>query len=844
MRLLRRASTRYFLRHPWITLLAVLGVAVGVSVVISIDLANSSARRAFSLSSDAVAGRASHALVQTASGVPSALYAQLRQAGIRNIAPIVEGTVQTPSGRALRVLGIDPFAESVFRPWLAGGQGAGAPLLTPGVAAATPATRAPAGLETPSQADPDTFRILRGGVPHDVLLYALDVPERSAEALRGWLVMDIATAQEVLGTGDRLSRIDVLIESPTDTLGLARTVGTLAVLEPATNRSATLSQMTRAFELNLQALSLLAMVVGMFIIYNTTMFSVVQRRSVIGRLRALGLTQRALTWHVGIEVFAIGAVGTALGVLLGLALGQGMVRLVARTINDLYFVTEVQGVSVDPLVLVKGGLVGLLSTLAAAWGPIRQAVTQPVSVVLQRSGDEVRYGQKTSRYAIAGIVVLTMGFLLIMSSRTSIVVAYLGLLGLLLGWSLCVPRMIQVITFIIRRLLGKSSWLTMRMATEGVSASLSRTSVATAALMVAISATIGVGVMVQSFRGTVGTWLEQSLQADVYIQPPAEVFRRVDAHIDPALYDDLASIDGVEEAYGVLRTRVVDISGTSRDLAVVDLPRGRSETILLTEPPHSAFWDGFTGEDHVIISEPMAFRTGLAKGDSLALQTPLGPQMFLISGVFYDYASDLGILMMARTTFDRHFDEPRRSGLALSVTGGRDEVQAVIARAEARAEGRQALIVRSNERLRETSLEIFDQTFAITNVLRLLSIMVAFIGVLSALMALQMERRREMAVLRAVGMTRQEVTRVTLGQTSYLGLLAGIFAVPLGLLLAAVLIFVINKRSFGWTLQLTIEPALLVQAVVLAVVAALLAGLYPAWKSGRTAPAEALKDPL
>ena len=300
----------------------------------------------------------------------------------------------------------------------------------------------------------------------------------------------------------------------------------------------------------------------------------------------------------------------------------------------------------------------------------------------------------------------------------------------------------------------------------------------------------------------------------------------------------------MDEAYGVLRSRVVDVSGTSHDLAVVDLPGGRSETILLTEAPNRAFWDGFTGEDHLIISEPMAFRSGLATGDSMALQTPQGPRTFLISGVFYDYASDLGLLMMARTTFDRHFDEPRRSGLALTVAGGREAVQSVIARAEARAEGRQALIVRSNERLRETSLEIFDQTFAITNVLRLLSIMVAFIGVLSALMALQMERRREMAVLRAVGMTRQEVTRVTLGQTGYLGLLAGIFAVPLGLLLAAVLIFVINKRSFGWTLQLTIDPSLLVQAVVLAVVAALLAGLYPAWKSGRTAPAEALKDPL
>ena len=167
---------------------------------------------------------------------------------------------------------------------------------------------------------------------------------------------------------------------------------------------------------------------------------------------------------------------------------------------------------------------------------------------------------------------------------------------------------------------------------------------------------------------------------------------------------------------------------------------------------------------------------------------------------------------------------------------------ALTERARAVAEGRQQLVVRSNRSLREASLAIFDQTFVVTNVLRLLAVLVAFVGVLSALMALQLERKRELAMLRAQGMTRREVAQMVFAQTGLMGLWAGALALPLGLALAAVLVYVVNVRSFGWTLAFTVDPWILVQAVVLAVVAALLAGAYPAWAMGRADPSLAMRE--
>ena len=212
-----------------------------------------------------------------------------------------------------------------------------------------------------------------------------------------------------------------------------------------------------------------------------------------------------------------------------------------------------------------------------------------------------------------------------------------------------------------------------------------------------------------------------------------------------------------------------------------------------------------------------------------------------VAGVFYDYGSSSGVVVMSRRTYDRYWDDRRISSLALDLVPGADPA-AVMAAVRARAVGSQDVVVRSNRALREASLLIFDRTFAITGVLRTLTVAVAFIGMLAALMALGLERAREIGVLRTLGLTPRQVWVLVTAQTGLMGLLAGVLAVPGGLLLAWVLVFVVNRRSFGWTMPLELSPLILLQGVALSVLAAVLAGLYPAWKMATALPADAVRD--
>jgi putative ABC transport system permease protein len=370
-------------------------------------------------------------------------------------------------------------------------------------------------------------------------------------------------------------------------------------------------------------------------------------------------------------------------------------------------------------------------------------------------------------------------------------------------------------------------------------AALSRTGVAIAALMIAISATIGVGIMIASFREAVVDWLGGSLQADIYVAPPSLVRSRPDATLDAALASRLAATPGVAGA------------GTSRG-AVARGPEGPVRVVALGleagRPPGFKFhvgrpelvWPAFDA-GAVIVSEPFAYRHAVNAGGSVRLRTDRGERNFPVAGVFYDYASSAGAVVMSRRTYDRFWDDRGVSALALYAAPGVD-VERLMVTLRERAAGVQDVIIRSNHALRDASLEIFDRTFAITAVLRLLIVTVAFVGVLSALMALQLERGREHGVLRALGLTPAQVWGVVTAQTGLMGLVAGLLAVPVGIMLAAVLVFVINRRSFGWTMPLDIAPLILAQGVLLAVAAALLAGLYPAWKMSAASPAEALRD--
>ena len=843
---LARLAVRQLRSHPWQLGLAILGIALGVAVVVSIDLANASALRAFRLSTEAVSGRATHQIVGGPSGVPEDLYRRLRlELGVRRAAPIVEGDVAVTghAGRTLHVLGIDPFVDADFRPYLDGQDRRDARGRDPlaraadlvgrgGTALIAASTARDLGLVIGSELTVDV-----GGARRTLTIVGLLQPADagSARALEDLLVADIATAQELFGAADHLTRIDLVVEDEQLLARIGQALPPGADLVAAGAQAGATARMILAFQWNLTALSLLALVVGMFLIYQTMTFSVVQRRPLIGSLRALGVTRGEVFALVMSEARVIGVVGTLAGVALGFGMAQGLLRLVTRTINDLYFVLSVRDVVLDPATLAKSVLLGIGATVLAALAPALEATAAPPRIVMSRASLETGARRGTRRAGWLGLAVVAAGGVILVVPG-GIAMGFAGLFVVVVGCALLTPAAAVVLLRPIHGVAGAAFGLLGRLATRGIVAALSRTSVAMAALTIAVATAIGVGVMIASFREAVTSWLEGTLRADVYVSAPSLVGSRPDATLDPALVAHLAATPGVARA------------STSRGV-VVQSTRGPVQVVALAvEPARAPRWrfregsaDGVWDGDAVIVSEPYANRHGTRAGATVQLRTDRGERELRVAGVFYDYGSSAGVVVMSRRTYDRAWNDRRISGLALEAAPGVD-VDALVVAVRERAGGGPRLVVRSHRALREASLEIFDRTFAITTVLRTLSVAIAFVGMLAALMALQLERTREIGVLRALGLTPRQVWGLVTAQTGLIGLLSGVLAVPSGLLLAAVLVFVINRRSFGWTMSLDPSPSILLQGVALSMLAALLAGLYPAWRMASALPAETLRD--
>ncbi len=857
MSVLGRAARRYLLRHPWQMALATLGVAVGVAVVVAIGVASGSAQRAFDLSTETVVGRTTHHLFGGPTGLPDALFRDLRLAGVRPSAPVVEGYVALPGpeGRTLHVLGLDPFSEAPFRSWFAGaapGRAAGEPLplaalLTrPGTVVLSRETARGLGVVAGA-----SFTVRAGTALRAVTAAALLEPEdeRSRRALEGLLLCDIAVAQELLDMGGRLSRIDLISPGgaephPHSTNGWE--VRVRAALPPgvslvnAAARSRSLGGMTRAFRLNLTALGMLALLCGMFLIYNTVTFSVVQRRPLIGLLRAVGVTRGEILRLILSEAARVAVAGTALGLALGLLLGRGLLALVTRTINDLYFVVSVSDVLLSPLDLAQGAALGIGATLLAALPPALEATRVVPRAALARSVVEERARRSAPWLALGGLALLALGAALLGLAGRSLPLSFGGLFSVVVGCALIVPAAVAALSRAAARPLGALFGSIGRMAARGIGASLSRTSVAVAALMIAVSVGVAVAVMIGSFRTTVVRWLTTTLQYDVYVSAPNPVMSRSDPPLDPALVARLQAVPGQA---GGSTLRAVLLEGPGGQLRLVGLrldPRGRP-AFTFKEGDPAAIWPAFDRGDAVIVSEPYAYRHDVRAGSSIRLPTKGGPRPFRVAGVFYNYGSDLGVVMLDRLAYARLWDDDAVSALGFYAAPGvaGDALVAALRRA---AGGDQDVLVQSNRALRDLSLEIFDRTFTITSVLRLLVVIVAFIGVLTALLALQLERAREFGMLRAAGLTPRELWALVSAETGLMGLAAGLLAIPVGLLQAAMMIYVINRRSFGWSMPMQPEPRALVEAVAVALAAALLAGVYPAWRMSRTPPAISLRE--
>ena len=854
-----RLAWRHSWRRPLQSIFLIVGVAVGVAMIVAIDLANGAANRAFALGTEQITGKATHQIVGGPAGVDASVYVRLRrELGFRLSAPVVESYVSVPrlDDQPMRLLGIDPFAEPPFRSYLGdGGQSANAAsmesvgsylspfLVQPNTILIGQSLADRYGLK-PGQ----TLSVRIGARQETLTIIGLLAPsdELSRRALDGLLIADIGTAQETLGKIGRLDRIDLILASGAD--GVAQLEEISAILPPGVRivrpaaRAGAIEEMTAAFRLNLTALSLLALVVGMFLIYNTVTFSVVQRRPVLGILRALGMTRRELFVMILAEATLLGLIGTVLGLGLGVLMGRGAVQAVTQTINDLFFVVAVRNADIPLWTLAKGALSGIGVALLAALAPAYEATSVPPAGAMQRSEVEGKARRALPRLSVAGLLLCLVGAGLLIP-EWNLVVAFAGLFAVILGIALLTPGLTLLLMNGLQRLSGRRLGILARMAPRNIVRSLSRTSVAIAALMVAVSVIIGVSVMIVSFRLTVEQWLDDILQADIFVSAPALGPNRNNATLERQLLDELTAFPAITD---FSTSREVEVAATMPDGRQADVQlaavlrdlAGDDRRYRSAVGAPADTWAAVEGGG-IVVNETMANRFDLRVGDKLRLLTDSGPQSFPIVGVTYDFDVQ-PTLLMADTTYRRAWQDDALSTVALFVGADANVDETVNALRRAFA-GKAELLINSNRGVRSNALDVFDRTFGITVALRLLATFVAFVGILSTLMSLQLERAREIGVLRACGMTRRQLWGLTLLETGLLGASAGLAAMPTGFILALILIYIINLRSFGWTLSMQLQAGQFVQAFLVALAAALLAGLYPAWRMGKLDPAEAIR---
>jgi putative ABC transport system permease protein len=398
-----------------------------------------------------------------------------------------------------------------------------------------------------------------------------------------------------------------------------------------------------------------------------------------------------------------------------------------------------------------------------------------------------------------------------------------GLLAVSAGW--------------LRRVFGVEALL----ASRSLAGSLGRTSVLVGALATAIAMMTSVGIMVGSFRQTILVWMNDQLPADLYLRPAGDPAADRHPTIAVELADAVAKLPGVAsvdqfKAYEIsYEGRPATLAGADlrvfHDFRSSDFVSGRSPGVVL---------DDLRGHDTAIVSEPFANKHHVRAGDSLTIPAGDQPASFRIADIYYDYSSEKGVIIVDRGTLLKYFPDPTPSNLAVYVAPG-TQLEQVRHEIEQVSAGRKILIF-SNRDLRTEAVRIFDQTFAITYALEAVAIFVAVMGIAGALLALVMDRRRELGLLRFLGAATSQVRKMILVEAGLLGLLANVAGLGLGILLSLVLIYVINKQSFGWTIQFHWPVAVLIGAISAVYVATVVAGLYPARLATRLNPIEVVHE--
>ena len=865
---LARALIRaHAFQQPFRTFLTVFGVALGVLASVAITAANVEVLRAFEQGVLTVAGPATLEVVGHDQGLDETVIADVRSIpGVDRAAPVIEEAIVVTDGlhrgESLQVYGLDLVDEVGLRGFHierhAGEEALNDLLATDSLYLGRQLSLAwnlGQGSTLEVTAGSRTMRLRVAGIIQD--------DTRRASLWDRVAIMDLAAVQVLFGSVGRLDRIDVVTtgdRTPEDiALAIRSVLPSHLIVQRPSQRSAQVEKMVGAFQLNLAVLSWVGLLVGMFLVYNTMSFSVAQRRREIGIYRALGMTERRVAGVFFLEAGLFGSIGGLFGGVVGLWVARSLVVLVSRTISDLYVPLESSGtfVSFDAqslISLARGIVLGMVVSMAGALGPSIDASRTLTTKALAPGDYETSEALRSRRYIWGSVMLLTIGILCLFGPpvRGLPIFGYAATLCLLGALALLAPVCIMALGPTNRptRTAGPAlSGNLRRMAADHAARHPGRNAVTVSALMVGLAIMIGVVIMVRSFRETVEAWVNETVMADLIVAPPAWLHEKQVGQASrslPAAW--LPVLQGTEGVAEVDTYRDVQVEAEGQTVALVsrDLRlHARRGRYVMVEGDWRAVLMRAAETGGVLVSEVLANRLGLRTGGLVTIITPKGPETVPVEGIFYDYATDGGKMVMERSFYHRFWDDDRITVFALYLETDADSesVRRAVSRRLTSSQEQLAppTIVRNKE-LRQEILNIFDRTFVLTYVLEAIAVLVAILGIVNTLVTAVLERRRELATLQAIGASTKQVEQLILWEAVYLGLIGAVLGVIGGLALAWVLISVINKQSFGWTIRMTIPLGVLFQAVLLAICAAWIAGYFPARWAARQPVVEGLRE--
>lgn len=832
------------LRAHWragrtLVVLTVVGVALGVASVLSIQILNANALAAFRGGLQAIGGDADLAVFPRGPELSDAALPEvLSAAGVRAAWPVVQVPV-TIAGEELSfldVVGVDLFAPREL-PFTGDLTVDLAPALGSRGWAAIPLPLA----RRRGWSVGDEVTLASGSRTATVRIGALvDFSRISPTAGSKLVVMDVAQAQALFGRPGVLHHIDVQVQPgaglPEVATGIERKLaGRVRVLTPE-QREKQAAGLLSAFRLNLTALSLVSLVVGAFLVYVSTQAALLRRRGEFGLLRSLGATRGQVLSALLVEVLLLGLLGVAVGLPLGYAVARAGVAGVSATVANIYLLQEIESLRVPAWMWLLAAVTGMGSALLGALLPALDMARRDPRALLSAFSLRERVGRSARALLVCGLALFAAAALggLAFARGHDINGFALGL-AVLAGTPLVTPWALRHAAALLPvRRFGLVYGL------RGLGAKLQSTAFAAAALAVAACMLVGITLMVGSFRRTIGVWVDSTVHADVLITTESWRRARDQAVLSGDVLEALARFPGVARL-DRLRQITTSSRGWPVNLGGIDmgLPGGERRFLFLEGAPREALRRA-REEGAVLVGEPMARRSRLSPGDRLEVEGPLGPLTFPVAGIVRDYSADAGSVLMDLGTMEAAFGPGPVQSAALYLAPAADverTVDAIKARFAA-----VPLVVRSNRALRAEVFRVFDQTFAVTRLLQAMGLLIAVCGVTVTLLVLARERVSELALYRALGATRGAIFRVFLGHGLGIAAVGLALGAGSGIALAMVLVYVVNRASFGWTVALAWPMGELARQSGAILLASVLASVYPALRASRVPATELRRE--